>query len=63
MKRLTFELGLTKENRWGDVFTVRNVLVQSVFIYVVSGYTNWNKRKFLPKKKVQLPQNWFGTPT
>ena len=23
----------------------------------------WNKRKRLPKKRVQLPQNWFGTPT
>ena len=23
----------------------------------------WNKRKFLHKKRVQLPQDWFGTPT
>ena len=23
----------------------------------------WNKRKFLRKKRVQLPQDWFGTPT
>ena len=23
----------------------------------------WNKRKGLHKKRVQLPQNWFGTPT
>ena len=23
----------------------------------------WNKRKRLHKKKVQLPQDWFGTPT
>ena len=23
----------------------------------------WNKRKHLHKKKVQLPQDWFGTPT
>ena len=23
----------------------------------------WKKRKFLYKKKVQLPQDWFGTPT
>ena len=25
--------------------------------------SNWNKRKFLHKEKVQLPQDWFGTPT
>ena len=24
---------------------------------------NWNKRKCLHKKRVQLPQDWFGTPT
>ena len=23
----------------------------------------WNKRKFLHKKRVQLPQDWLGTPT
>ena len=23
----------------------------------------WNKRKSLHKKRVQLPQDWFGTPT
>ena len=23
----------------------------------------WNKRKRLHKKRVQLPQDWFGTPT
>ena len=23
----------------------------------------WNKRKHLHKKRVQLPQDWFGTPT
>ena len=23
----------------------------------------WNKRTFLHKKRVQLPQDWFGTPT
>ena len=23
----------------------------------------WNKRKCLHKKRVQLPQDWFGTPT
>ena len=23
----------------------------------------WNKRKFLHKKRVQPPQDWFGTPT
>ena len=22
----------------------------------------WNKRKFLHKKRVQLPQDWFGRP-
>ena len=24
---------------------------------------NWNKRKGLRKKRVQLPEDWFGTPT
>ena len=23
----------------------------------------WNKRKCLHKKRVQLPEDWFGTPT
>ena len=23
----------------------------------------WNKRKRLDKKRVQLPEDWFGTPT
>ena len=23
----------------------------------------WNKRKHLHKKRVQLPEDWFGTPT
>ena len=29
----------------------------------VSMLIYWNKRKFLHKKRVQLPQDWFGTPT
>ena len=38
--------------------------VQSVFTHVASIYANlWNKRKRLHKKRVQLPEDWFGTPT
>ena len=29
----------------------------------VSVQIYWNKRKRVHKKRVQLPQNWFGTPT
>ena len=29
----------------------------------VSMQIYWNKRKRLHKKRVQLPQDWFGTPT
>ena len=35
-----------------------------VFTHVASIYGNsWNKRKRLHKKRVQLPQDWFGTQT
>jgi len=31
---------------------------------VASSHANsdWNKREFLHKKRVQFPQDWFGTP-
>ena len=29
----------------------------------VSMQISWNKRKRLHKKRVQLPEDWFGTPT
>ena len=36
----------------------------SVFTHVASIYAiYWNKRKRLHKKRVQLPEDWFGTPT
>ena len=41
-----------------------------LFVYRVFSFTwpasmqiYWNKRKRLHKKRVQLPQDWFGTPT
>jgi len=33
------------------------------FWWSASTQIDWNKRKFLHKKKVQLPQGRFGTPT
>ena len=45
-------------------------LLFSLFLYRVFSLTwpasmqiYWNKRKRLHKKRVQLPQGWFGTPT
>ena len=40
--------------KWNRVFSLR--WPASIQIY-------WNKRKRLHKKRVQLPQDWFGTPT
>ena len=44
------------------------VIIQHIYIYSVfsltwpaSMQTYWNKRKRLHKKRVQLPQDWFGT--
>ena len=31
--------------------------------WLAAGQIYWNKRIFLHKKRVQLPQDWFGTPT
>ena len=39
-------------------------LQQSVFTHVVrSMQICWNKRKCLDKKRVKIPQDWFGTST
>ena len=37
--------------------------VLSVFTHVTSMRICWNKRKRWCKKRVQLPWDWFGTPT
>ena len=42
--------------RWLEV---RKLLI----VCQVSTPINWNKRKRLHKKRVQLPQDWFGTQT
>ena len=42
---------------WPDHYRV------SSLIWPASMQIYWNKRKSLHKKRVQLPQDWFGTPT
>ena len=37
--------------------------VQSVFTHVTSMQMYWNERNRWHKKRVPLPQDWFGTPT
>ena len=46
-------------------FTVRPVQLYRVFslTWPASMQIYWNKRKRLHKKRVQLPEDWFGTPT
>ena len=55
---------------WADLwpfygkYCKRFSLYKSVFTHVASLYANlWKQRKGLHKKRVQLPQDWFGTLT
>ena len=40
-----------------------NVKKQYAFTCRAAIQIDWNKRKCLHKKRVQLPQDWFGSPT
>ena len=66
-------LGHTKQNKLtpldrGSPLHVNRVLAESVYsvfslTWPASMQIYWNKRKRLHKKRVQLPQEWFGTQT
>ena len=45
--------------------TRERVIRYRAFSLTLPGFMliHWNKRKRLHKKRVQLPQDWFGTPT
>ena len=65
MKSSTFELGLTKKKIVGATF-----LLFTMFWYRALYFSpTWpaamqieTKENFNPKKKIQLPQDWFVTP-
>ena len=58
-----------KKTTTGKVFTCKpiNALECHYRAFLLTWPTSmqiyWNKRKCLHKKRVQLPQDWFGTPT
>lgn len=49
----------------GQNCETQNRLQKSVFTHVASNYSNLleQKKKSLQKKRVQLPNDWFGPPT
>ena len=63
MYRRNSTSGGTMSDKYCNTFML-TATVQSVFTHVASIYANlWNKRKRLHKKRVLLPEDWFGTPT
>ena len=62
MKSSTCELDLTNLKIVGRRFHCSQCFSIKRFTHVASSYANWKKRTSLHKKKVQLPQEGFGTP-
>ena len=62
-------IGFLCYSNWGKILLYRRWLESKdeyrVFSLTWPAYMQiyWNKRKRLHKKRVQLPEDWFGTPT
>ena len=48
----------------GPLLGKQNIQAKKLFTHVTSIYANlWEQKNCLHKKRDQLPQDWFGTPT
>ena len=54
-----------RSGKWCNLTCKTFTLIYRVFSLTWPAYMQiyWNKRKRLHKKRVQLPEDWFGTPT